>query len=103
MQRPLSVRDFVPDLEAEIAELADDQTPLLTTRQSTHGKFEENARVWQLMCDQARGTAFLNDEQRLAVNMIFLKLARLIQHPEVQDHWDDIAGYAKLGSNACDR
>jgi hypothetical protein len=35
--------------------------------------------------------------------MICLKLARLLQHPEVQDHWDDIAGYAKLGSNGCDR
>lgn len=103
LRRPLTVTDFAPDIEKEIAELAADQTPLLTTRQSTHGSFAENARVWQLLCDEARKTKFMNDEQRLAYNMICLKLARLLQHPEVQDHWDDIAGYAKLGSNGCER
>ena len=34
--------------------------------------------------------------------MIFLKLARMAQTPGVKDHWDDIAGYAKLGAEACD-
>ena len=103
LRRPLDIKTFVPDLEKEIAELAADPTPLLTTRESTHGSFADNARVWQMLCTEANKTRFLNDEQRLAYNMICLKLARLLQHPEVQDHWDDIAGYAKLGSNGCDR
>lgn len=75
---------------------------LLAEREKTHGKFSENARVWQAICDMFRQTAFQNDSQRFAANMIFGKLARMAQTPGVKDHWDDIAGYAKLGSEACE-
>lgn len=74
---------------------------LIAEREKTHGSFDSNADMWQSLCDMFKQTAFINDSQRLAANMIFLKLARMSQNPSVQDHWDDIAGYAKLGSQAC--
>jgi hypothetical protein len=41
----------------------------------------------------------LNDVQREAVEMILHKVGRIISgDPNVHDHWDDIAGYAKLVS-----
>jgi hypothetical protein len=33
--------------------------------------------------------------------MICLKLSRAVQNPDYIDHWDDIAGYAKLGAENC--
>jgi hypothetical protein len=87
---------------SKIMDIEPERDLLLQTRETTHGSFDENARVWQLFCDEANRTQFCNDRQRLAYNMICLKLARLLQHPEVQDHWDDIAGYAKLGSEGCE-
>jgi hypothetical protein len=35
--------------------------------------------------------------------MIALKLSRILSgQANFKDHWNDIAGYAKLGSEACD-
>lgn len=90
--------------EPPIEEAIKDYIPtkaLIAQRESTHGDFDENARVWQAMCDMSGDTQFQNDRQRLAANMIFLKIARLMQNPNVQDHWDDIAGYARLGADGC--
>lgn len=78
-----------------------DREPILVEREKTHGSFAENARIWQSMCNLAKDGRFCNDSQRLAVEMIFLKLGRLIQNPAEPDHWRDIAGYAKLGEEAC--
>lgn len=75
---------------------------LLVEREKTHGRFEDNAKVWQAICEMAGKTRFQNDSQRCAFNLIALKIARMIQTPQVKDHWDDIVGYAKLGSEACD-
>lgn len=77
-----------------------DTSELLASREKTHGSFRDNAKVWQDLCTKAQQTMFMNDEQRLAFNMIALKIARLLQNPEVRDHWDDIAGYARLGGDA---
>jgi hypothetical protein len=39
---------------------------------------------------------------REALDMIALKLSRILSgQANFKDHWDDIAGYAKLGSEAC--
>lgn len=76
---------------------------ILTEREATHGSFRDNARVWVALLD-AMWWYEINHaphEQNLAVTMIMLKLARLAQNPKVKDHWDDIAGYAKLGAEAC--
>lgn len=83
-------------------ELLPDRDPLLQEREKTHGSFHDNAVLWQRLCDVFKHARFLNDEQRLAAEMIFLKLARMAQHPEIKEHWGDIAGYAKLGAEACD-
>jgi hypothetical protein len=41
----------------------------------------------------------MSDVQREAMHMIMLKIARIISGDNnTHDHWDDIAGYAKLAS-----
>ena len=43
-------------------------------------------------------------EQIEALDMIALKLSRILSgQANFRDHWDDIAGYAKLASEACDK
>lgn len=76
---------------------------LLVEREKIHGSFDENARVWQALCHLAKNTTFTGDRQRLAIEMIFLKIARLLQNPDVKEHWDDVAGYAKLGSEGANK
>lgn len=75
---------------------------LITERKTTHGDFAENARISQTFKDTARnekGWGNLNDVQREALDMIFLKISRVLSNnPNFNDHWDDIAGYAKLVS-----
>lgn len=79
--------------------------PLLVEREKTHGSFEYNSQVWDAMSKAIpSGFATSNPRKRLAVCMILLKVARLVcsgidGHKE---HFADIAGYAKLGSEACD-
>lgn len=75
---------------------------ILVEREKTHGKFEDNAKVWQAICLMADSTRFKDDTQRCAFSMIALKMARLLQAPNIKDHWDDIAGYAKLGAETCE-
>jgi hypothetical protein len=43
------------------------------------------------------------DAQIEALDMIALKLSRILSgQANFKDHWDDIAGYAKLGAEACE-
>lgn len=79
-----------------------ERDPILIERERTHGRFADNAEVWQAISTMANKTQFNSDVQRCAFSMIALKLARIIQTPKVKDHWDDLAGYAKLGSETCD-
>lgn len=76
---------------------------LITEREKTHGSFEANAQAylnfWKIPTLACLDK--LNPEQHLALSMIFVKLSRMMQNPHIKDHWDDIAGYAKLGSDAC--
>ncbi len=72
---------------------------ILTERQRTHGDFRLNAKVSQGIKQAIHwGPTELSDEQKEALDMIALKISRICtgdaNHP---DHWDDIAGYAKLG------
>jgi uncharacterized protein DUF6378 len=75
--------------------------PLLQDREKTHGSFHRNATTWEKLCTTGNFNKLMI-EQKLALSQIYLKLARIEQNPLVKDHWDDIAGYAKLGSEACD-
>jgi len=76
--------------------------PLLQEREKTHGSFAANAATYAKLMQAVSWEENIDSRQRLALSMIFLKIARLTQTPKVKDHWDDIAGYAKLGAEACD-
>jgi hypothetical protein len=75
---------------------------ILAERQTTHGDFTDNARVMQSLKRVVQtevGWDRLTDVQREALHMILHKVGRIISgNPNTHDHWDDIAGYAKLAS-----
>lgn len=84
--------------------------PLLVERQRTHGSFELNARISQVLKSVIQGRYVgqpseynsLDPVHREALDMIALKLSRILSgQASYADHWDDIAGYAKLASEAC--
>ena len=81
---------------------------ILDERQKSHGAFSDHAAITQLIKQNmwsARSSiawANLTDEHREALEMIAHKIGRILAgNPNINDHWDDIAGYAKLGSRAC--
>lgn len=81
-----------------------DRDPLLQEREKTHGNFEENAKVSQhfksIMYD--RGYRTYHPVHTEALDMIALKISRILSgQANHKDHWDDIAGYAKLASEVC--
>lgn len=76
--------------------------PLLQEREKTHGSFTKNASAWNDFMQAMRWASPMKAEQTLVLHMIFVKLSRAIQNPNEKDHWRDIAGYAKLGEEACD-
>lgn len=79
---------------------------LLSERGLTHGSFVENAAVAQTLKQYLRGLKgwdSLRAEQKEALDLICLKLSRIMSgKSNYKDHWDDIAGYAKLGSTPCE-
>ncbi len=80
---------------------------ILAERKTTHGSFHDNARVSQgikrFLRDESGWTS-LTEIQREAVDMICCKLSRIMSgQGSFQDHWDDIAGYAKLASQEIER
>lgn len=76
---------------------------LLATRRTTHGEFRENAlitqRIKDVLHDATRWT-LLGSFQKEALDMIAHKMGRIVAgNPDFHDHWDDIAGYARLVSD----
>ena len=81
-----------------------DRDPLLVEREKTHGDWRNTAAKAQAL----KETLSFNKLSRLevhneALDMAATKLARIIcgDH-KCKDHWLDLAGYAKLGAEACD-
>jgi hypothetical protein len=73
---------------------------ILSEREKTHGDFEGVSELAQELKDAAYilGKNKLDGGQQIALDMIFLKIARIMWgDPNHADHWDDIAGYAMLG------
>ena len=74
----------------------------LGDRKMTHGDFRDHARITQSLKNVMRGQQGLKrltDMQVEALEMIFHKVGRILAgDPNVHDHWDDIAGYAKITS-----
>ena len=79
--------------------------PLLQEREKTHGSFAMNAEISQelkVIFAKYHGNS-LHIVHHEALDMIALKLSRILSgQANFKDHWDDIAGYAKLGSEACE-
>lgn len=88
-----------------------ERDPLLVEREKTHGSFEQNAILSQklkiifhdnMISPSAADRCGL--VQLEALDMIALKLSRILSgQPNFKDHWDDIAGYAKLASEVCSK
>jgi hypothetical protein len=76
---------------------------ILTERKKTHGEFCDHARVtWGLkrVMEGEPQWGALSDIQREALAIIAHKIGRIMSgNPNHHDHWDDIAGYARLVSN----
>ena len=76
---------------------------LLNGRAKTHGRFEDNAAVGQMLRGFFRSReqwANMTVVQREALDMIAGKISRILSgQGGYADHWDDIAGYAKLAAH----
>lgn len=85
--------------------MTDSTTDLLNERAKTHGDYRIHARITQRLKHTIRAELNynkLNESQMEAIDMIFHKIGRVIAgNSEFKDHWDDIAGYAKLVANQC--
>lgn len=87
--------------------VAPPRDPLLVERQKTHGSFDDHARITQSIKGEMEAETIawenLSDQHKEALHMIVHKIGRILAgDPNFHDHWDDIAGYAKLGSEACE-
>lgn len=80
--------------------------PLLVEREKTHGSYLEHATMTQDLkktMKEGKNWKNLSSRHKESLEMIQHKIGRILGgNPEFKDHWDDIAGYAKLASEACD-
>ncbi len=99
----------IPFTQLELP-MPDPTIDLVTERGGTHGKFSNSARASQrlkrimreeMQARLERNQAPLTAAQQESLEMIFLKIGRILSgdanHP---DHWDDIAGYAKIANGS---
>jgi len=73
---------------------------LTSERGKTHGSWHTQANTAQALKSifRDRCSAQVTKDQREAIEMILVKISRIITgNPNEADHWDDIAGYAHLG------
>ena len=75
---------------------------IIAEREKTHGPYSKKARIIQELKEIMHGSAgwhALSDVQKESLDMIVHKIGRVLSgDPNHADHWDDIAGYAKLVS-----
>ena len=80
---------------------------LLDTRGTTHGSFADNARNGQQLRAFFRRSPHwdaMPEVHRESLDMIACKLSRILSGQSTHDdHWRDIAGYATLALDACDK
>lgn len=83
-------QDFINQLGATV----------LSDRRKTYGPPEKNfeiiAELWNAYWHNKGAENFA--AQDIAVMMVLMKVARLIETPEHLDSWIDIAGYAACGA-----
>jgi len=83
---------------------------LVTERGKTHGRFEDHAQCTQklkaVLVEESfnrnrRGQPPLTDMQAESLEMILHKIGRIVAgDASYADHWDDIAGYAKIANGS---
>jgi hypothetical protein len=90
----------IAELEARAAKADRGTETLLVERRNTHGAFVDNARLSQAiktLMHAAPGWPSMTDVQREALEMIALKLSRILSgQASFGDHWLDVAGYSTL-------
>jgi len=75
---------------------------VLVERRKSHGDFAANAEISQTLKAYIRVVPELNVVQREALEQIAMKLSRILSgNANFKDTWQDIAGYAILGMQAC--
>ena len=101
-----SLVELLNDLEPSLREIQTQGTKMdiINERAMTHGLYKHTAAWSQSIKDMFRGSPnwqHMNDGQKEALEMIAVKIARLLNgNPQFPDHWDDLAGYGTLGSNS---
>ena len=114
-KKPFDVTKIAEDLAEDVKDTVkerglprDVKVPLaglLTDRHSTHGSFEDNARISQGLKEWMRGGpgwSKLTDVEREAMDMIALKFSRVLSGKSLEkQHWEDIVGYGQLALNLC--
>lgn len=79
-----------------------DVEKLLNEREKQHGDYKDVSRISQSLKEVFRSGPNwekLPDMQKESFEMIASKLARILSGDSgVRDHWDDLGGYAALGS-----
>ena len=98
-----SMRKLVEAVTAPIRPVQD----LISERHATHGNFADNARISQNLKAMLHGEDAwegLEPWQQEALDMICTKISRIMSGVSAYlDHWDDIGGYARLGSEPSDK
>jgi hypothetical protein len=83
--------------------MTDSTSAILAERQKTHGDYTDHAAVTQQLKRIMRehdGWLNLSQDKRETLEMIAHKIGRILAgNPEVEDHWADIAGYARLSAD----
>jgi len=77
---------------------------LLTERGKTHGDFDIHAHVTQEIKEIIYKSSKPQHNHMMleSLEMIAHKIGRIMAgDPDFRDHWDDIAGYAKLVADRC--
>lgn len=79
---------------------------LLSTRGQTHGDYSHHASITQRLKDCMGPHYEIHHTvvHRESLEMIAHKIGRILAgDPDFRDHWDDIAGYAKLAADRCSK
>jgi len=89
-----------------------DVDSLLKTRAKTHGDFDLNSKgslegfdVFMVIASSSGAINTMPDRHRYAIMQICSKLARVCSHPDgykQKEHWEDVAGYARLAEHEDD-
>ncbi len=99
------VKDIIKERPKGIFSAEPGAKALLIDRHSTHGSFEDNARISQGLKEWMRGGpgwSKLTDVEREAMDMIALKFSRVLSGKSLEkQHWEDVVGYGQLVLNIC--